>query len=389
MSFPAVGETRVDVAVLDDPAAAFARHRRRQRLAREIEVLIADDVYAILGDEQPERGPDARIGIKQLVETVPRVVAVVDVEDPPIAYGLHEADRHALDRVVAVGNPQARRAAVHWVLAELPPREAGHAFGGTVEVAVEHPDRVVAAGDVFLQHQVGAGRVLELLVLLEQLPLGAHDDHRRAGPRIEPRAVYSLEGDGEDGSREPRQHIVPRLREHRRRRGDAEPLGQVKRFPLVAEGPNELRRSLREPEPLRQRRAVGRHEQRRRVVGGDQHRLPTEPPAQVVEEGYRVGGQSSRHVPGGRAAAVARRQRGLPRIAVHGVHGDPEAAQAADDAQGSVTEAVPEQDDGHGRVNRREGPLPTPTVAGGARCGCQGPHVVHPGLEVATASVAR
>ena len=110
--------------------------------------------------------------------------------------------------------------------------------------------------------------------------------------------------------------------------------------------------------------------------------LPPKNNVAAVDARPRMGRRRPRLPPVGAVVEV-------PLVAVHGVHGDPEAAQAADDAQGSVTEAVPEQDDGHGRVNRREGPLPTPTVAGGARCGCQGPHVVHPGLEVATASVAR
>src|SRR5207248_4671523 len=80
----------------------------------------------------------------------------------------HEVDGEALDPLVALAHPEAGRAAVHRVLAQLAAGEGGHALGPFIEYAVEHPHRVVAARNVLLQHQVGRGAVFPLEVAGQQ-----------------------------------------------------------------------------------------------------------------------------------------------------------------------------------------------------------------------------
>src|SRR5438309_7150523 len=54
---------------------------RSYRLTREIQIEEARYVHPLLVYEQPERRPDARIGIEQLVEAIAAVIPEADVED--------------------------------------------------------------------------------------------------------------------------------------------------------------------------------------------------------------------------------------------------------------------------------------------------------------------
>ena len=56
------------------------------------------------------------------------------------------------------------------VLTDLDPGERRQTDGGRIEVAVEDPDVLIAAGDVLLEHHIRlVGRFLEALIRREQL----------------------------------------------------------------------------------------------------------------------------------------------------------------------------------------------------------------------------
>ena len=79
------------------------------------------------------------------------------------------------------------------VLADLVAGERSVALGILVEVPVEDVHLVVAAGNVFLEHQVGLLGILHQPVVLDEFVPIAHDEHLLPGPGEQPVAMDALE----------------------------------------------------------------------------------------------------------------------------------------------------------------------------------------------------
>ena len=166
-SFLVVVQRRNQVEVLDEPAPAFAPLDGRLGLIREIEIQRARNVVIVLRHEQPERLADARVDVEHLVLAVARVEAIADVENALIPDGLHEIGRGRRDRLVPAALAERCAPDVHGKLSNLVAGESDETIRLPVEVAVEDEDLIVAAGDVFLQHQVRMLGIFHLLICLE------------------------------------------------------------------------------------------------------------------------------------------------------------------------------------------------------------------------------
>ena len=170
-----------DHVPLVHPLAAFDEVRDWHGLPGHVEVERARDVHAVLRDEQPEGAANARVHVEHLVPSVAGIVAIADVEHAAIAELLHPATGGFLHDIVLQAYAQAGGPRVDGRLTQLAAGEADEAIRLMVEVAVEHPDHIVAARNVFLQHQVRIGWVLHLPVQPYELVRVIDDDHLPAG----------------------------------------------------------------------------------------------------------------------------------------------------------------------------------------------------------------
>src|SRR4029077_1712018 len=127
-ALPESGQAGLEVPVLDDPLPACPHPGATDGLPREVAIETARHVHPLFVHEQPERRPDARVRIEEFVQAVAAVVSVADVQNAAIPDGLHEGDRQTFDGFVVLADAQAGRAAMGWVLSQLPAREGREAF---------------------------------------------------------------------------------------------------------------------------------------------------------------------------------------------------------------------------------------------------------------------
>src|SRR2546427_3193661 len=157
-----------NIIVLYDPFTPVAGKRRVHRLPGQVQVERAHDIQAVHIHEKPECCSDTRIDIEKFELAVAHIVAIPHVHDPLIADLLKEFLRPLLHYLISLANSETGPAAMDGVLANLASGEADQTFGDPIEVAVEHPNRIVTSGNVLLEHQIGILRILQAVVSLQQ-----------------------------------------------------------------------------------------------------------------------------------------------------------------------------------------------------------------------------
>src|SRR5207247_4253591 len=110
-----------------------------------------------------------RIDVKYLVLPVTSVVAETNVKNPLVPYLFHEILGSCFHDRVGQANSESSDTAMNWTLAYLLAREGGETVRLGVKVAIKHPDGVIAARYVLLQHKIRIGRVLQSVIPLQEL----------------------------------------------------------------------------------------------------------------------------------------------------------------------------------------------------------------------------
>src|SRR2546423_12941921 len=111
------------VEVFHDPLAAIRGARQPHGLACQIEVKSPSNIQAILCDEQPKRSPNPRIHVQQLVLAIAPVVTEIDIDNAPIADGLHEVDSGLPDGFVRQTDAKGSGSSAERALAHLSARQ--------------------------------------------------------------------------------------------------------------------------------------------------------------------------------------------------------------------------------------------------------------------------
>ena len=95
------------IEVLNNPLPSFRCWPRHHLLACQVKIKGAGNVYAVFTYEEAERSANPGIHVKNLVQVIPGIIAVSDVQDASITDGPHEASGSFLDNLIAEADSQA------------------------------------------------------------------------------------------------------------------------------------------------------------------------------------------------------------------------------------------------------------------------------------------